>query len=86
MYTTSKNIVLLLLFTFLLGIGNHFAQTQEGITHSGQQTGQAPFPVDAYEELANPTPPPSDFWKKSAKIFKSIKKYHQAGWDLYTSS
>lgn len=40
------------------------AQTKEGITHSGQLTGQAPFPIQTYSELPNPTSPDQALWSK----------------------
>lgn len=51
----------------LLGIycsipGN--AQSQQGVTHSGQSTGQSPFPLATYQELPNPTPTDPALWEK----------------------
>lgn len=37
-------------------------EMQEGITHSGQQTGQPAYPVRDYVELPNPTPTPTELW------------------------
>lgn len=39
------------------------AQSQQGITHSGQLTGQTPFPLTSYIELKNPTPTDLDSWR-----------------------
>jgi len=51
---------------FLLGITEKvFTQTPEGTTHSGLKTGQAPFPLETYQELPNPTPTPLKKWKKT---------------------
>lgn len=51
----------------LLGIycsipGN--AQSQQGVTHSGQSTGQSPFPLATYQELPNPAPTDPALWEK----------------------
>lgn len=51
----------------LLGIycsipGN--AQSQQGVTHSGQSTGQCPFPLATYQELPNPAPTDPALWEK----------------------
>lgn len=51
----------------LLGIycsipGN--AQSQQGVTHSGQSTGQSPFPLTTYQELPNPAPTDPALWEK----------------------
>ena len=40
-----------------------YAQSQQGITHSGQPTGQPPFPLLSYLELDNPIPTDLDSWK-----------------------
>lgn len=47
----------------LLSTLNGTAQNQEGITHSGQKTGQAPYPVLKYSELPNPVATDSEAWK-----------------------
>lgn len=39
-------------------------QMNEGITHSGQPTGQPAFPVETYIELSNPTPLNAALWEK----------------------
>lgn len=39
------------------------AQSTTGVTHSGQSTSQAPFPLTHYVELANPTPTDEASWK-----------------------
>lgn len=40
-----------------------YGQNATGVTHSGRSTGQAPFPVTSYVELANPTPTDEASWK-----------------------
>lgn len=47
-----------------------FAQSTEneqGVTHSGQKTGQPAFPVQRYTELPNPTPTPTELWDQHKK-------------------
>ncbi len=39
------------------------AQTKQGVTHSGQHTGQPPFPVENYTELPNPTAVNPALWE-----------------------
>ena len=39
------------------------AQSTVGVTHSGQSTGQTPFPVDTYAELPNPATTDPALWK-----------------------
>ena len=36
----------------------------QGFTHSGRSTGQAPFPLNSYAELANPVPTDTALWAK----------------------
>lgn len=40
------------------------AQSQQGVTHSGQSTGQSPFPLATYQELPNPAPTDPALWEK----------------------
>lgn len=40
-----------------------YGQNVTGVTHSGRSTGQAPFPVTSYVELANPAPTDEASWK-----------------------
>ncbi len=47
----------------LLGILNGSAQNQEGITHSGQKTGQTPYPATIYTELPNPVATDLKAWE-----------------------
>ncbi|EJW98435.1 hypothetical protein, secreted [gut metagenome] len=54
------------ILTFLLSVswvGGLLAQQPLGVTHSGQTTGQSPFPVTDYIELPNPTATDVDSWK-----------------------
>lgn len=44
-------------------LGTMNGQNLTGITHSGQSTSQAPFPLTHYTELANPTPTDEASWK-----------------------
>lgn len=41
-----------------------YAQSSEGVTHSGQSTGQKPFPLETYAELPNPTAVNPALWEK----------------------
>ena len=41
-----------------------YAQSMNGVTHSGQSTGQPPFPVTSYMELPNPAVTNFDLWEK----------------------
>ena len=50
--------------TGMLGIQ---AQTVQGYTHSGHPTGQPPFPLTSYVELANPQAVDADSWKGVTK-------------------
>ena len=50
--------------TGMLGIQ---AQTVQGHTHSGHPTGQSPFPLTSYVELANPQAVDADSWKGVTK-------------------
>lgn len=48
----------------LLGIAQlGEAQSELGLTHSGQSTGQPPFPLLTYYELPNPTPTDTNEWR-----------------------
>ncbi|SHG21475.1 protein of unknown function [Salegentibacter echinorum] len=55
------------LIFFCLTFSFSFSQTKEGMTHSGQKTGQQKFPVQSFKELENPTPIPIQQWKKHTK-------------------
>lgn len=44
--------------------GMQAQQTENGHTHSGQSTGQAPFPLNEYAELKNPVAADMELWKK----------------------
>src|SRR5690625_437177 len=67
-------IRILFLFCILFITNPHQVQAQdvEGVLHSGQRTGQAPFPVDSFEELPNPVATQPEWWR-------GRKTYH-AGW------
>lgn len=52
-----------LIIAGLCCLGSVNGQNQTGITHSGQPTGQKPFPIVQYTELANPTPTDETSWK-----------------------
>lgn len=41
-----------------------YAQSSEGVTHSGQSTGQKSFPLETYAELPNPTAVNPALWEK----------------------
>lgn len=59
-----------LIFLMLISSLNLPAQTsdsQAGITHSGQKTGQPAFPVQDFLELPNPTPTPTELWNQQGK-------------------
>ena len=40
------------------------AQNKTGVTHSGHLTGQPPFPINTYNELANPVATDMKAWSK----------------------
>lgn len=62
MLNINKSILIFLCgITFTIG---SFAQNTSGVTHSGQSTGQPPFPLSAYKELPNPVPTNSVTWSK----------------------
>lgn len=78
----SANSIFLLLSFFLIS-GVLFSQSPEGVTHSGQKTGQEKFPLNSYTELTNPTPTPHQKWKEYPKTIigwgdtdKRYKKEH----------
>ncbi len=52
-----------LVLSGLYCLGTINGQSLTGITHSGQSTSQAPFPLTHYTELANPTPTDKASWK-----------------------
>lgn len=58
----NKAIAAILLGIYCSIPGN--AQSQQGVTHSGQSTGQSPFPLATYQELPNPTPTDPAMWEK----------------------
>lgn len=49
-----------------------FAQTQEGVTHSGIKTGQTAYPTENYTELPNPIATDAQKWKNHKGL--------QVGW------
>lgn len=54
------------MFTLLLSagwVGSLLAQQPLGVTHSGQTTGQSPFPMTEYIELPNPTATDVGSWR-----------------------
>ena len=55
--------LLLLFFPLQISLAQDTVPEQ-GITHSGQRTGQPAFPVESYTELPNPTATPVDLWKE----------------------
>ena len=57
-----KKIVLTALA--VLSMSATYAQEVEGVTHSGRPTGQKPFPVETYIELANPVQTDLRLWKQ----------------------
>lgn len=58
----NKVIAVILLGIYCSIPGN--AQSQQGVTHSGQSTGQSPFPLTTYQELPNPAPTDPALWEK----------------------
>lgn len=58
----NKVIAVILLGIYCSIPGN--AQSQQGVTHSGQPTGQSPFPLTTYQELPNPAPTDPALWEK----------------------
>lgn len=54
-------IFLCLLLSFADNRG--LAQTAKDKTHSGQKTGQPPYPLLSYQELPNPTPTNNELWQ-----------------------
>lgn len=71
----------LLLLSFFLISEILFSQSTEGITNSGQKTGQEKFPINSYTEFTNPTPTPLEKWKESPKTIvgwgKTDKRYQK---------
>lgn len=60
-------LTIILVFEGLLllsGSISGYAQSTKGVTHSGQSTGQAPFPVNFYVELPNPAKSNPALWEK----------------------
>lgn len=58
----NKAIAAILLGIYCSIPGN--AQSQQGVTHSGQSTGQSPFPLATYQELPNPALTDPALWEK----------------------
>ena len=54
---------IVLIFSGLCSLGSLNGQTPMGVTHSGQSTSQAPFPLTQYTELKNPAPTDEESWK-----------------------
>ena len=59
--------IILLVSTILFSLASS-AQVVTGVTHSGRSTGQAPFPIDQYEELDNPVRTDSALWTKVKSV------------------
>lgn len=55
--------VISIILSSLCSLGVMKGQNLTGITHSGQSTSQAPFPLTHYTELNNPTPTNEASWK-----------------------
>lgn len=45
-----------------------YAQQKEGVTLSGQRTGQPPYPIENYKELPNPAAPDMTIWAKASNL------------------
>lgn len=58
----------LLFITFFLCTGFLTTQEKEGITTTGRETAQSPFPVKYYKELPNPIAPNSEEWENYSGI------------------
>ena len=54
---------IVLIFSGLCSLGSLNGQIPMGVTHSGQSTSQAPFPLTQYTELKNPAPTDEKSWK-----------------------
>lgn len=54
---------IVLIFSGLCSLGSLNGQNPMGVTHSGQSTSQAPFPLTQYTELKNPAPTDGESWK-----------------------
>lgn len=65
-------IVFLFSIAFLIHSIPGNAQEVQGILHSGQKTGQSPFPVESFDELPNPVSTQPEWW--------TGKKPYLAGW------
>ena len=66
-------------FIFLYGVVfsiSGFTQNISGITHSGQLTGQPPYPLFSYKELPNPTPINPIAWSEVKGINLSWGETH----------
>lgn len=57
-----------LFFTGLCCFLSVNGQNATGVTHSGQSTSQAPFPLTHYVELVNPTPTDEASWKGTSEV------------------
>ncbi|MCM8570360.1 DUF4091 domain-containing protein [Gramella jeungdoensis] len=63
-----KKIYCLIYILFTLPL---LSQEKEGITHSGQLTGNPPFPIENYSELDNPKSTSETLWNKKNRTFVS---------------
>ena len=54
---------IVLISSGLCSLGSLNGQNPMGVTHSGQSTSQAPFPLTQYTELKNPAPTDEESWK-----------------------
>ena len=54
---------IVLISSGLCSLGSLNGQNPMGVTHSGQSTSQAPFPLTQYTELKNPVPTDGESWK-----------------------
>lgn len=58
-----KEYLILAATVFLISLQGLYAQGKEGVTHSGQKTGQPPHPVKNYQELPNPSAGDDNLWQ-----------------------
>jgi hypothetical protein len=63
-----KKIVFILMVLFATVCAQASAQVKEGVTLSGQPTGQPPFPVLSYKELPNPKAADPNQWKAAKTL------------------
>src|SRR5690625_7232536 len=80
-------IRLLFLFCILFITNPHQVQAQdvEGVLHSGQRTGQAPFPVDSFEELPNPVATQPE-WRRGRKTYQAGRRWTDASYEKKRSA